>query len=57
MKLNLKKKNLANLSKDLTEMHSEQTKQVNGGVAATLKGCAYPTTHTYTKDWGNCQLD
>ncbi|WDE10895.1 hypothetical protein [Thalassomonas haliotis] len=56
MKLTLKKKNLTNLSKDLNELHNEQTKQINGG-AATLKNCEYPTTHTYTVAWGDCQAE
>ena len=56
MKLSLKKNNLTNLSKDLKELHSEETEQVNGG-AGTVKGCAYPTTHTYTVAWGDCATE
>ena len=60
MKLSLKKQNLTNLSKDLNELHSEQTQQINGGVQLvqeTLKGCDHVTTHTYTVAWGNCQVE
>ncbi|WP_281560293.1 hypothetical protein [Thalassomonas sp. RHCl1] len=56
MKLTLKKKNLANLSKDLNELPNEQTKDINGG-AATLKDCEHITTHTYTVAWGDCGVE
>ncbi|WDD98117.1 hypothetical protein [Thalassomonas actiniarum] len=56
MKLTLKKKNLANLSKDLNELPNEQTKDINGG-AVTLKDCEHITTHTYTVAWGDCQVE
>ncbi|WDE04421.1 hypothetical protein SG34_024265 [Thalassomonas viridans] len=55
MKLSLKKKNLTNLSKDLNELPNEQTKDINGG--AGTKDCQYPTTHTYTVAWGDCQAE
>jgi len=58
MKLTLKKKNLANLSKNLNEVPNEQTKDINGGKLATsAKDCDNPTTYTYTVAWGDCQVE
>ncbi|WDE04420.1 hypothetical protein SG34_024260 [Thalassomonas viridans] len=58
MKLTLKKKNLANLSKNLNEVPNEQTGKINGGKLATSeRDCDHITTHTYTVAWGDCGVE